>query len=126
MRKNIAGKNIRKWRLRKKLTQVKLALKSGLSQGYLNQLERGKKGFSEDRLLNIAEALEVPVSVLFEEEEKKDSCLMEPQKKACQKAGKKELLRLFDKLPEHIAMHYVLLMKMELDILEGKHSTQAF
>lgn len=122
-RKNIAGKNIRKWRLRKNLTQEKLALESGLSQGYLNQLESGKKGFSEGRLQDIAAALGVPISALFEEEEKNDYCSREPRKKVCQKADKKELWRLFNKLPEHIAEHYMLLMKMEMDILEGKHLT---
>ncbi|MBI5186127.1 MAG: helix-turn-helix transcriptional regulator [Nitrospinae bacterium] len=122
-RKNIAGKNVQKWRMKRNLTQEELALESGLSQGYINQLESGKKGFSEGRLLDIAAALGVPISALFEEEEKKDYCLLEPTKVVCKKTDKKELWRLFNKLPEHIAEHYMLLMKMEMDILEGKHLT---
>ena len=43
-KKNIVGDNIRMLRERVRLTQEELALKSGLSQGYINQLESGKEG----------------------------------------------------------------------------------
>jgi len=37
-KKNVVGSSIRKFRLKAGITQEELALMSGLSQGYINQL----------------------------------------------------------------------------------------
>ncbi|MDP2277243.1 MAG: helix-turn-helix transcriptional regulator, partial [Nitrospirota bacterium] len=55
--RNIIGENIRKLRMQTGLTQEELALKSGLSQGYVNQLENGKRKYTQKSLELIADAL---------------------------------------------------------------------
>lgn len=63
--------NIRWLRTQKSLTQAKLAQKCGLSQAYINELENGRKtNPSVEVLKRLADALDVPVSVLFYESEK--------------------------------------------------------
>ena len=51
------------------LTQEEIALESGLSQGYINQLESGKRRYTQKSLELIADALSIPVVELFKEEE---------------------------------------------------------
>ncbi|MDI6759174.1 MAG: helix-turn-helix transcriptional regulator, partial [Candidatus Omnitrophota bacterium] len=53
--RNIIGENIRKLRMQAGLTQEELALKSGLSQGYVNQLENGKRNYTQKSLELIAD-----------------------------------------------------------------------
>ena len=67
--KNIVGQNIRQIRQERGLTQEELALMSGLSQGYINQLESGKRKFTQKTLSVIAKALELPLYMFFKEEE---------------------------------------------------------
>lgn len=59
-RKNLVGKNLRKIRMQMGHTQEEVALRSCLSQGYINQLESGKRMFTQKSLEKIAEALDVP------------------------------------------------------------------
>ena len=47
------------------LTQEELALKCGLSQGYINQLESGKRRFTQKSLDIIADTLSIPLMELF-------------------------------------------------------------
>jgi len=56
-RKNIVGDNIRRLRSEAGITQEEVALRSGLSQGYINQLESGKRRFTQKSLELIAEAI---------------------------------------------------------------------
>ena len=58
-KKNIVGDNIRRLREKAGLTQEELALKSGLSQGYINQIESGKRRFTQKSLELIADALSI-------------------------------------------------------------------
>jgi len=46
-RGNTVGNNIRRVRLRRGFTQEQLALESGLSQGYIHQLESGKRRYTQ-------------------------------------------------------------------------------
>jgi len=62
------GDTMRKLRLQSGLTQEDVALKSGLSQGYINQLESGKRRYTQKSLDLIAEALSVPVAEFFRDE----------------------------------------------------------
>ncbi len=52
-------KAIRKWRA---LSQVELAEKSGIGQGYLSEIESGRKAGAADKIAAIALALDVPLS----------------------------------------------------------------
>ena len=68
---NVVGNNIKRFRENEGITQEGLALKSGLSQGYINQLENGKRRYTQKTLELIAESLSVPVVELFKEDDKK-------------------------------------------------------
>jgi DNA-binding XRE family transcriptional regulator len=53
---------IRKWR---DVTQMHLAFKSGISQGYLSQVEAGARRPTVEVLLQLSDALNVPIDVLI-------------------------------------------------------------
>ncbi len=57
--------NIKKYRNKKNLSQVQLAMKCSLSSEYLSEIERGKRAPSLKRLLMIAEALGIEPHILF-------------------------------------------------------------
>ncbi|MCR5260516.1 MAG: helix-turn-helix domain-containing protein [Candidatus Gastranaerophilales bacterium] len=59
------GLNIKKYREKKKLTQVNLAIKLGLSQEYICRVEKGQKFMSLKKLFELADILEVSVKNLF-------------------------------------------------------------
>lgn len=64
---NIAsiGKNIRKFRLMRKLRQDDLAEKVGLSTNYVGALERGEKEPSLVTLIDIINALDISADMVF-------------------------------------------------------------
>jgi transcriptional regulator with XRE-family HTH domain len=115
-RENIVGNNIRTIRTRKGLTQEALALESGLSQGYINQLENGSRLYTQKSLEMIAEALTTPMITFFKEE---DSPENQTRDHADKKNYKKELLSLLNGMPDHIIEHYVTLVKLEKQLLKG-------
>ncbi|QQG47966.1 MAG: helix-turn-helix transcriptional regulator [Candidatus Woesebacteria bacterium] len=53
------GKNIRKIRERKEITQEQLALDAGLNRAYIGYIERGERNPSTDTVVKIAKALKV-------------------------------------------------------------------
>ena len=118
MYKNIVGENIRRIRQERGLTQEELALMSSLSQGYINQLESGKRKFTQKTLTAIAEALDIPLYVFFKEEEeqrrkeKPDTYAIRPTFR--------EMVKILKTLPPHIADHYMMLMSIEKDLFEKK------
>ena len=118
-RKNIVGNNIRIIRIKKGLTQEALALESGLSQGYINQLENGKRLYTQKSLEMISESLSTPVISLFQGEDVKPE---NPKKRkgdiADKKHYKKELLSLLSSMPDHIIEHYITLIKLEKQSLK--------
>ncbi|MCF6159578.1 MAG: XRE family transcriptional regulator [wastewater metagenome] len=118
-KKNIVGNNIRKFRLRSGITQEELALMSGLSQGYINQLESGKRKYTQKSLELIAHAMSVPLVEFFTEKGvNKDTVVKETegnyQKK---KLYTKEFVQLLNGLPEHIIKHYLTLLKLERELV---------
>jgi transcriptional regulator with XRE-family HTH domain len=121
-RKNIVGNNIRIIRTEKGITQEALALESGLSQGYINQLENGKRLYTQKSLEMIAEALSTPVISFFRGEDVKPE---NPKKRkrdiADKKYTKKELLSLLNGMPDHIIEHYVTLLKLEKQMVKENH-----
>lgn len=62
----IVGRNIKKIRIKKRLTQNQLAKKLCVSRSHICQLEYGIKT-SMDKAERIAEALGVPVEELFQD-----------------------------------------------------------
>ncbi len=117
-RKNIVGNNIRIVRIKKGLTQEALALESGLSQGYINQLENGKRLYTQKSLEMISESLSTPIINFFNEDVNLKSQKKQEQDRADKKYNKKELLSLLNNMPDHIIEHYITLIKLEKQILK--------
>lgn len=118
---NSVGDTMRKLRMQAGLTQEDVALKSGLSQGYINQLESGKRRYTQKSLDLIAEALSVPVAKFFRDEARKAVAVGEKMPRYEKKRpDKKEFIALLKELPDQIVEHYLTLLKMEREILKGK------
>lgn len=60
------GKNVRFYRLKKKLTQKQLAKKAKLSRGYISRVENGRVNMYLTTLFEIAKALGVRARKLVE------------------------------------------------------------
>lgn len=65
----IISKNIKKYRLKKGMTQNDLALKSGYSYAYIRRVEGPKcvKNFSIQTIYRLAKSLDIDIKQLFEE-----------------------------------------------------------
>jgi transcriptional regulator with XRE-family HTH domain len=63
--KVLVGRNVRRFRLAKGLTQEDLTEASGVSQQYISELERGARNPTIDTLAKIALALGVTTTDLF-------------------------------------------------------------
>lgn len=60
------GERLKHCRMRKRLSQEQLAEKCGLHPTYIGQVERGEKNATIESIWKIANALELPLEVLFE------------------------------------------------------------
>ena len=65
MKLDTIGKNIRKYRLAKKLRQEDLAEKAGLSANYIGMVERGEKIPSLETFITILNMLEVSADMVL-------------------------------------------------------------
>ncbi len=65
MRFDTVGKNIRKYRISKKMRQEDLAEKAGLSVTYIGMVERAEKVPSVETLVSILNALEVSADMVL-------------------------------------------------------------
>jgi transcriptional regulator with XRE-family HTH domain len=61
------GRRIKRLRQAQEITVQELAKRSGVSAGYLSEIERGLSAVSVDKLMQIAEGLEVGVDTLLGE-----------------------------------------------------------
>lgn len=61
------GQHVRQWRQVRKISRAQLSERSGLSQRFLASLESGKGNISIVKLSRVAQALDVPVTVLLED-----------------------------------------------------------
>jgi len=61
------GRRVRFYRLQAELTQSELARRAGLNQGFLSEIERGRRRPSTSTARAIASALDLPVAVLVGE-----------------------------------------------------------
>lgn len=68
-RRLVFGDRVRALRIRAGLSQEALAEASGLHRTYVSSLERGQRNVGLDNILALAEALGVPASQLFEEDQ---------------------------------------------------------
>lgn len=59
------GKNIKKYRIEKKLRQEDLAEKTGLSSNYIGMVERGEKIPSLETFISILNALEISADMVL-------------------------------------------------------------
>ncbi len=59
------GINVKIVRIKKELTQEKLAEKMGVSQNYIASIECGKANMSIAKILELADYLEVDISMLL-------------------------------------------------------------
>lgn len=109
-RENVVGQNIRFIRAKRGLTQEELALTSGLSQGYINQLEKGRRNYTQKSLELIAQALSVTVADLLTENAE---ALSKRPQFAHDNKYMKEIASAISDLPNSIVEHYIALMKME-------------
>ena len=67
MNYDVIGKNIRKYRIAKKLSQQALAEKVDLSTTYIGMVERGEKTLSLEAFIAVVNALEVTADMLLSE-----------------------------------------------------------
>ncbi len=118
-KKNIVGENLRKVRIRMGLTQEEIALRSGLSQGYINQLESGKRMFTQKSLERIAKVLNVPIIDFFRKDEGEADSVHEEiseYKRKKKPSSKKEMLALLNELPVQLREHYLTLLRLEKEL----------
>ena len=76
---------VREWRKRRGMSLEKLAEAAGISRSYLNEIELGKKTANENRMRQIARALDVRVEDLLAPRERREL--------------EETLLRLLEQLP---------------------------
>ncbi len=75
------GENLKKTRLRKRLTLKDLSKRTGLTPSFLSQLERDKVSSSIATLRKIASTLNVKIGYLFEEEAEKLALIKKDKRK---------------------------------------------
>ncbi len=101
------------------ITQEELALRSALSQGYINQLENGNRNYTQKSLDLIAKSLSVPVIEFFKMEGKEQTLKVAEKvvEYKDKRSYKKEFTALLKDLPERIIDHYITLMKLERELI---------
>lgn len=62
----LLGKKIRSTRKEIGLSQEALAYESGLDRAYVGKIERGEKNITIAKLIQISDALEIPLNKLIE------------------------------------------------------------
>jgi len=62
------AEQIRLWRKRHGLTQADLAVRSGISVSFISMIERAERSPSYDTLIQLGQALDIPLSELFRTE----------------------------------------------------------
>lgn len=98
------------------LTQEELALRCDLTQGYINFLENGKRGYTKKSLAKIAKALGIHISQLFEEKKIRDYIAETPATYGKRSRIYEEIIALLDKLPDNVVGHYKMLLAAEVRI----------
>jgi transcriptional regulator with XRE-family HTH domain len=63
--KAVFGKNIKRFRAKQKLSQLQLAIKTGVTHNFINDLENGKKWLSPKTLGNLSKVLMIEPYMFF-------------------------------------------------------------
>lgn len=100
------GETIKKLRKAKGISQMELAERIGITYQQLQKYEKGKSKITIERLIDIAKALDVPVSVFFSELYEKETkfysadeiILIELYRKLSDAELKKALLKIVKEL----------------------------
>ena len=71
--KFIIGQRIRNYRIQKNLSQEQLSELANCHPTYIGQLERGEKNATLESIQKVAQALNIPLSQLFEKIEEKQN-----------------------------------------------------
>ena len=71
--KFIIGQRIRNYRIQKNLSQEQLSELASFHPTYIGQLERGEKNATLESIQKVAQALDIPLSQLFEKIEEKQN-----------------------------------------------------
>lgn len=122
-RENMVGENLKKIRMDMGLTQEEVALRSGLSQGYINQLESGRRMFTQKSLEQIADALDISITDFFREEETTAGVReYNTEYNRSKPPTKKDIFALLSILPPKLKEHYFSLLKLEKALWE-KHQS---
>lgn len=108
--KNI-GSNIRKYRLKKDISQEALAFSSGIHPAYIGRLERGEKCPTIDTLFKICEALEISVCEMLN---------FEIDTKSSVTQAKLRIENALKKLPETKQIIIAEIIENFVDIIENK------
>lgn len=66
--REILGENVRALRARRKLSQLELAVISGLTQGYISAIENESRAVSIDVMGQLAAAFEIPLADLLRQD----------------------------------------------------------
>lgn len=90
---NLVIDNIRRIRKEKGITQEKLAEYCGTSASYIGLMETYKNTPKLATIERIAEALNVPAGVLFNEKETEPDVVVEEQKAVLRERIKKEIMK---------------------------------
>lgn len=69
--KFIIGQRIRNYRIQKNLSQEQLSELANCHPTYIGQLERGEKNATLESIQKVAQALNIPLSQLFEKNRRK-------------------------------------------------------
>ncbi len=64
----MVGQNIRESRIQQGMSQETLALISGVTRNVLIDVEHGRRGLLYERIYDIANALQVPIDQLLQEQ----------------------------------------------------------
>ena len=63
----VVGKNVKKYRKEKNLTQERLASRAGYHRTYISALERGRVNPTLRTLTNLSDELGIPIKELFDD-----------------------------------------------------------
>ncbi len=63
----VFSSNVRKYRLKKELSQEQLAERAGLHRTYISAIECGRRSIALENIQHIADALQVETFLLFQE-----------------------------------------------------------
>ncbi|OGG13320.1 transcriptional regulator [Candidatus Gottesmanbacteria bacterium RIFCSPHIGHO2_01_FULL_39_10] len=65
-KRELFGKNIRKYRKLQNISQEELAFRSNLHRTYISDIERGQRNVSLDNIDKLAKALNIKITKLLE------------------------------------------------------------